>query len=47
MELLMDKEFFIMKMEIKNMKDVLNLIIVKEREYHIMKMEINNMKVNG
>jgi len=35
-----------MKMEIKNMKEILKMIIMKGKEYHSMKMEINYMKEN-
>jgi len=33
-----------MKMEIKNMKDIIKTVKLKEKEYNIMKMEINYMK---
>ena len=35
-----------MKMEIKNMKEILKIMTLKEGEYYIMKMEIKNMKEN-
>jgi len=33
-----------MKMEIKDIKEILKIINMKEKEYYIMKMEIKNMK---
>jgi len=33
-----------MKMEIKNMKDIIKMVNQKEKGYNIMKMEINIMK---
>ena len=40
----MEKESYMMKMELKNMRVILNKINSKEKELNIMKMEIKNMK---
>jgi len=32
------------KMEIKDMKEILKIINLREKEYYIMKMEIRDMK---
>ena len=40
----MGKEYYIMKMELNNMKEILKMVDLKEREFIMMKMEIKNMK---
>ena len=43
---MMEKEYYIMKIEIKNMKEILKIINLMEKELNIIKMEINFMKEN-
>ena len=39
-----EKRYYFIKMEIKDMKEILKILILKEKEQNIMKMEIKNMK---